>query len=197
MSRWQAGSSCSQFTVGGNEAGAQDLRTHDRLEAARGAERVSDRALDRVHRNARGGFAEDAGDRRHLHRVVVDRAGTVRADEVDVGGRDAAHRASAMRMARAAPAPSRAGAVMCVASPAKPGPHNLDVGPRAARPRMVSFLDDQHRRTFAEEKAGAPRIERPHGVGRRRAQAVEAVHDEVAQRLDAADDDRRLPDRCE
>ena len=88
-------------------------------------------------------------------------------------------------MARAAPPPSRSGAVDVdgVRRRARAEEPRLHDG--AATRGVIRRLDHQHRRALAQDEAAATAIERPRHV-RRGAQAVEAGDEETAERVGTA-----------
>ena len=115
-----SGSSSSSARRRRDQAGLERAHAGDRFERGGGAERVAERALDRVDRRRRRARAEDQRERLGFHEVVERRRGAVGADVVDVGGARGRRRRARPRMARAAPRPSRSGPVMCTASAATP-----------------------------------------------------------------------------
>ena len=112
MRRWPA--------VGGTSSAAEDEGAQDRLESARGPERVADRALEAVDRHRSCSGAEDVRQSGLLHRVVEDGSRAVGAHEAHVGGRAPGVREGCARpRARGRRRPGR-GRVMWNASAAEP-----------------------------------------------------------------------------
>jgi hypothetical protein len=166
-----------QADRGWYHAGARGEQAHDGLKGGGRAHRVTQGALDRVHRDLEGAGAENTPEHDRFDAVVEHGARAVGADEINVFG---AHvglgQGLAQRELEPTPFGIGRGDVRAIARACVPE--------QTAEPSLRSLCVARHRdkgRSLTEKQAAAPPIEGAHAISRERPQGIEATHDEPAQ----------------
>ena len=174
---------CVTTETGGNGLLLERPDADHRLDRTARGQRVAEEPFHRRKRRHR--FAEQAPQRFCFHRVVVGRAGAVRAHIIDAAGRQtASFQRQTHGCERAVAFGMRRGGVAGVATraPARQPGQNL----RAARPRRGFRFQHEHSGTFAETDAGACGIEGPAAIGVQQEQRAKTIQGQPRQRICAA-----------